>query len=133
MTETPVPSLTIRSKDRGPLLDALRNGVVPYRGAHLIQVGRGRELEALHTSIKQIKNGAGAVGSSSATTGPEKRSSSTWSGPSPTKKTWSPSTLTSPRTADCRAAKAEPADFTPPSWRTWRPAASPAAAHSPPS
>ena len=61
MTETPVPSLTIRSKDRGPLLDALRNGVVPYRGAHLIQVGRGRELEALHTSIKQIKNGAGAV------------------------------------------------------------------------
>ncbi len=61
MTEAPATPLPIRSRDRGPLLDALRNGVVPHRGASLIQVGRARELEALQTSIEQIRSGAGAV------------------------------------------------------------------------
>jgi Protein of unknown function (DUF2791). len=61
VTETPETTRSIRSRDRGPLLDALRNGVVPHRGASLIQVGRARELEALQTSIEQIKHGAGAV------------------------------------------------------------------------
>ena len=55
MTEpTAVP---IRARERDPLLQSLRAGVVPARGQHLIQVGRKRELEALIADIDRIAAG----------------------------------------------------------------------------
>lgn len=51
------PIRTIRARDRDPLLQALRSGVVPARGQHLIQVGRGMELRALTGDIDRIASG----------------------------------------------------------------------------
>jgi hypothetical protein len=48
---------TIKSRDRDALLQALRAGVVPRVGQHLIQVGRSRELESLLTDIGRISDG----------------------------------------------------------------------------
>jgi hypothetical protein len=48
---------TIKSRDREALLQALRAGVVPRVGQHLIQVGRSRELESLLTDIGRISDG----------------------------------------------------------------------------
>ncbi len=51
---------TIRSRDRDALLQALRAGVVPRTGQHLIQVGRSQELEALIADIGRIADGGAA-------------------------------------------------------------------------
>lgn len=51
---------TIKSRDRDALLQALRAGVVPRVGQHLIQVGRSRELEALISDIGRITEGGAA-------------------------------------------------------------------------
>lgn len=48
---------TIKSRDRDGLLQALRAGVVPRVGQHLIQVGRSRELQSLLTDIGRISDG----------------------------------------------------------------------------
>lgn len=50
-------STPIRPKDRDALLQALRAGVVPRTGQHLIQVGRAREIEALVKDIDRIADG----------------------------------------------------------------------------
>lgn len=51
---------TIRSRDRDALIQALRAGVVPRVGQHLIQVGRSRELESLLGDIGRISDGGAA-------------------------------------------------------------------------
>jgi hypothetical protein len=48
---------TIRNRERDALLHALRAGVVPRVGQHLIQVGRSRELEALLADMQRISEG----------------------------------------------------------------------------
>lgn len=48
---------TIRPKDRDALLQSLRAGVVPRLGQHLIQVARGKELEALIQDIERVADG----------------------------------------------------------------------------
>lgn len=47
----------IRSKDRDAVIQSLRAGVVPRTGQHLIQVGRGREVETLVGDIDRIADG----------------------------------------------------------------------------
>lgn len=53
-------STAIRAKDRDALLQALRAGVVPRTGQHLIQVGRVKEIEALLRDIERIGEGGTA-------------------------------------------------------------------------
>lgn len=48
---------TIRPKDRDALLQALRAGVVPHVGQHLIQVGRAKEIDALIADIIRLADG----------------------------------------------------------------------------
>lgn len=50
----------IRTRDRDALIQALRAGVVPRVGQHLIQVGRSREIEALMGDIERIGAGSAA-------------------------------------------------------------------------
>jgi hypothetical protein len=50
----------IRPKDRDTLIQALRAGVVPRVGQHLIQVGRSREIDALIRDIDRIADGGSA-------------------------------------------------------------------------
>lgn len=57
MTQT---KSVIRPKDRDALIQALRAGVVPRAGQHLIQVGRAHEIAALVGDIDRISQG-GAV------------------------------------------------------------------------
>lgn len=47
-------STPIRPKDRDSLVQALRAGVVPRTGQHLIQVGRAKEIEALLKDIDRV-------------------------------------------------------------------------------
>lgn len=47
----------IRQRDRDTLIQALRAGVVPRVGQHLIQVGRAQELAALLKDIEHIADG----------------------------------------------------------------------------
>ena len=47
----------IRAKDRDTVIQSLRAGVVPRAGQHLIQVARGREIEALVADIDRIADG----------------------------------------------------------------------------
>ena len=47
----------IRPRERDTLLQALRAGVVPRAGQHLIQVGRLKEIEALLKDIERIADG----------------------------------------------------------------------------
>ena len=54
-------SAPIRAKDRDTVLQALRAGVVPRVGQHLIQVGRAREIEALITDIGRLSEGGSAI------------------------------------------------------------------------
>lgn len=49
--------MNIRPRDREALLQALRAGVVPKVGQHLIQVGRSKEIEALLTDIERVAAG----------------------------------------------------------------------------
>lgn len=46
-----------RAKDRDAVIQSLRAGVVPRTGQHLIQVGRGREVETLVSDINRIADG----------------------------------------------------------------------------
>ena len=48
---------TIRQKDRDSLIQALRAGVVPRAGQHLIQVGRINEINALLKDIESLADG----------------------------------------------------------------------------
>lgn len=50
----------IRPKERDTIVQALRAGVVPRVGQHLIQVGRAREVEVMLQDIERIAQG-GAV------------------------------------------------------------------------
>lgn len=50
----------IRPRERDAVLQSLRAGVVPKTGQHLIQVGRGRELDALIGDIERISDGGSA-------------------------------------------------------------------------
>lgn len=47
----------IRAKDRDALVQALRSGVVPRTGQHLIQVGRAKEIATLLRDIERIADG----------------------------------------------------------------------------
>ncbi len=47
----------IRPKDRDTVIQSLRAGVVPRAGQHLIQVARGREIEALVADIDRVADG----------------------------------------------------------------------------
>ena len=51
---------SIRPKERDGVLQALRAGVVPRVGQHLIQVGRAREVESLLRDIERIADGGSA-------------------------------------------------------------------------
>ncbi len=53
-------STPIRPKDRDTLIQALRAGVVPRVGQHLVQVGRNKEIEALLKDIDRIADGGTA-------------------------------------------------------------------------
>jgi hypothetical protein len=50
----------IRPKDRDTLIQALRAGVVPRVGQHLVQVGRSKEIAALLRDIDRIADGGTA-------------------------------------------------------------------------
>lgn len=50
----------IRPRDRDAVIQSLRAGVVPRSGQHLIQVGRGREIETLVADIARIADGGSA-------------------------------------------------------------------------
>jgi len=47
----------IKAKDRDTVIQALRAGVVPRAGQHLIQVGRAKEIETLLRDIERIADG----------------------------------------------------------------------------
>jgi len=47
----------IKPRERDALLQALRSGVVPRVGQHLIQVGRKREIEAMVKDLETIADG----------------------------------------------------------------------------
>jgi hypothetical protein len=47
----------VRPKDRDAVIQSLRAGVVPRIGQHLIQVARGREIEALLADIDRVADG----------------------------------------------------------------------------
>lgn len=47
----------IKAKDKDTVIQALRAGVVPRTGQHLIQVGRAKEIETLLRDIERIAEG----------------------------------------------------------------------------
>lgn len=56
-----VTKTEIRKKDRDTIIQALRAGVVPKFGLHLIQVGRKLEVQALLSDIQRISEGGSAI------------------------------------------------------------------------
>jgi len=52
--------MMIRPKDRDALIQALRAGVVPKMGQHLIQVGRANEIESMLRDLERIAVGGTA-------------------------------------------------------------------------
>jgi hypothetical protein len=52
---------TIKVKERDTVIQALRSGVVPRTGLHLIQVGRVRELEAMLQDVTRITEGGSSI------------------------------------------------------------------------
>ena len=52
--------MNIRPKDRDALIQALRAGVVPNIGQHLIQVGRASEIESLLKDLERVAVGGTA-------------------------------------------------------------------------
>jgi hypothetical protein len=52
--------MNIRPKDRDALVQALRAGVVPNIGQHLIQVGRANEIESLLKDLERVAVGGTA-------------------------------------------------------------------------
>lgn len=55
------PKPTIKPRDRDTILNALRAGVVPRLGLQHIQVGRGREVDALVKDIDRIADGGASI------------------------------------------------------------------------
>lgn len=55
------PKPTIKPRDRDTILNALRAGVVPRLGLQHIQVGRGREVDALVKDIDRIADGGAGI------------------------------------------------------------------------
>jgi hypothetical protein len=53
-------TITVRAKERDALIQALRAGVTPRTGQHLVQVGRLKEIEALLKDIDRIADGGSA-------------------------------------------------------------------------
>lgn len=53
-------SSRINPKDRDAAIQALRAGVVPRRGIHLVQVGRAAEVDAMVRDIQRIADGGGS-------------------------------------------------------------------------
>lgn len=51
----------IRARDRNIIIQALRAGVVPRSGLHIIQVGRKLEIEALLSDINSIADGGSTI------------------------------------------------------------------------
>src|SRR5262245_39456958 len=47
----------IKPRDRDTVIQALRSGVVPRTGQHLVQVGRAKEIETLLRDIERIAEG----------------------------------------------------------------------------
>ena len=47
----------IRQRDRDAVIQALRAGVTPRRGQHLIQVGRAKEIQALIEDLDRVADG----------------------------------------------------------------------------
>jgi hypothetical protein len=56
-----VGNTKIRKKDRDTIVQALRAGVVPKSGLHLIQVGRKLEIQALLSDIEGIAEGGSSI------------------------------------------------------------------------
>ncbi|MDY0289145.1 MAG: ATP-binding protein [Sphaerochaeta sp.] len=56
-----VADTKIRKKDRDTIIQALRAGVVPKFGLHLIQVGRKLEVQALLSDIERISDGGSSI------------------------------------------------------------------------
>ena len=56
-----VASTEIRKKDRDTIIQALRAGVVPKFGLHLIQVGRKLEVQALLSDIERISESGSSI------------------------------------------------------------------------
>src|SRR5215469_17961654 len=50
-------TVTVRPRDRDALIQALRAGVVPRVGQHLIQVGRQREIESVIAELDRVASG----------------------------------------------------------------------------
>lgn len=55
------PKPTIKPRDRDTILNALRAGVVPRLGLQHIQVGRGREVDALVKDIDRTADGGASI------------------------------------------------------------------------
>lgn len=55
------PRPTIKPRDRDTIINALRAGVVPRIGLQHIQVGRGREVDALVKDIDRIADGGASI------------------------------------------------------------------------
>ena len=51
-------SLAIRPRERDAVLQALRTGVVPRAGQHLVQVGRNPEIQALANDLDRLADGS---------------------------------------------------------------------------
>lgn len=60
MTTVTANTPAIRPKERDAVLQALRAGVVPRTGQHLVQVGRIKEVESLLRDIDRIADGGSA-------------------------------------------------------------------------
>ena len=50
----------IKQRERDPVVQALRAGVVPRLGLHHVQVGRAREIEEIVRDINRIAEGSTA-------------------------------------------------------------------------
>jgi len=62
MTDTLTPNFgPVRTAERDLIIQALLAGVVPRTGAHLLQVGRDREYEALLHDLDRIAEGGSMV------------------------------------------------------------------------
>ena len=61
MTDSETRPTSIRPRERDAVLQSLRSGVVPKSGQRHIQVGRGREVEALLSDIDRISDGGSSI------------------------------------------------------------------------
>ena len=61
MTDSETRPTSIRPRERDAVLQSLRSGVVPKNGQRHIQVGRGKEVEALLGDIERICDGGSGI------------------------------------------------------------------------